>query len=114
MTSIKGPTPGIAPAAPQEVTAPKASGVVAVGSTRRAEVDAAGLDPSARVIAELKAGAISPDLAVERLTAAALEKARLPATMQPRVRAQVQHFLATDPSMAALLGRMGARAPSDE
>lgn len=72
------------------------------------------------ILSDLQAARITPDEAVRRLTAAAIEKARTPAALRPAVEGRIRAMLANDPRVGALLRRMGAETlspptpPSDD
>ncbi len=105
------PTLPISPAAPAPLagtTGPRGPAEVAPAAT------AAPTDPTAATLADLRAGRISPDAAVGRLTDAALSRAKLPEARRAAVEGRVRDLLAHDPTVAALLGRMGATVPSAE
>jgi len=75
---------------------------------------AAPPDATAATLADLRAGRISADAAVARLTDAALAKARLPEARRAAVERRLRDVLAHDPTVATLLGRMGATVPTAE
>ena len=78
-----------------------------------APAKAQGATPANSVIADLQAGRITPDAAVQRLTEIAIEGARCPAAMRPAVEARIRATLATDPLLGSLLRRVGASAPDE-
>jgi hypothetical protein len=110
------PAPGITPAAGAAPTAPGAPLTAARGAapTAHCTAQAAPADPTAVTLADLRAGRISPDVAVGRLTDAALARARLPEAHRPAVAARLREVLAHDPTVATLLRRMGASVPAAE
>jgi hypothetical protein len=82
---------------------------------------AAGAQPSSAatgspqdVIADLRAGRISPDVALSRLTDLAVKRSGAPDAMRPRIESQVRNLLATDPLVQDLIKKMGAAVPTDE
>lgn len=107
----------IKPLLPTVVSAP-AGGVSIQGP--------AGLDPTAaaaptassegvsatqRTLAQLAAGAITPDQAVARLTDAAVAGSGATGAARAVVEDKVRALLHRDPNVAALLSRMGATTP---
>ena len=117
MTTIKPPgSPGIPPigvdpGAP--IAAPSASKVAPSAS---AVISPPVAPPPANatqvILSDLQAARITPEEAVRRLTAAAIERARTPAALRPAVENRIRAMLASDPRVGALLRRMGADALS--
>lgn len=117
MTPIKPPgSPGIPPigvdpGAP--IAAPPASKVAPSAPLPLAPPTATPPTSAAQVIlSDLQAARITPDEAVRRLTAAAIEKAHTPAALRPAVESRIRAMLANDPRVGTLLRRMGAEALS--
>lgn len=79
-----------------------------------AAVRGAGVDAAQGVLGDLAAGRITPDAAVARLTSLAVERSGASAAMRPAVEQKVRALLASDPTLGALLGRMGATVPAGE
>jgi hypothetical protein len=73
-----------------------------------------GLGPAQSVLADLQAARISPDEAVQRLTALAVASSGCPEAMRPAVERRMRGVITSDPLVASLLQRMGASAPADE
>jgi hypothetical protein len=126
MTSIKPPsktpTPGIEgpsgagpSASPTGPSGPsfreRVGETAAVGKSSGAGA-AEGPASTQSVVADLKAGAITPNEAVSRLTEAAMQRNRVPPTMRPAVEAQVRDFLQRDPVVGELLRTLGASVQS--
>jgi hypothetical protein len=84
-----------------------ATGVPAPGATASANA------PSEAVISALREGKVTPDEAVRQLTTLALQRAGVPATMRPQVESRMRDLLGSDPTLGALLRRMGATAPEE-
>ena len=73
----------------------------------------AASDPSHTVVADLRAGKITPNEAVKRLTDLAVQKSHAPASMRPAVEARMRELLRSDPMVGDLLRRMGATVDSE-
>jgi hypothetical protein len=99
--------PGL-PIAPSDATP-----IGRAGATQAAE-GAAATDPTQRVLGDLTAGRITPDDAVARLTSLAVAGSGAPESARPAVERKVRALLATDPTLGALLGRMGATPPATD
>lgn len=124
MTSIKPPgAPGSKPVAPttqnpaaggvQKTTGPRfderveqASAQQAASKTQGTKA-AAPADPTRAVLEQLRAGAITPDQAVSRLTDLAVRKAASPA-MRPVIEARLRSWMESDPTVRELMKQMGA------
>jgi hypothetical protein len=65
-------------------------------------------DPSQAVIADLRAGKITPNEAVQRLTDVAVQRSHAPPGVRPAVEARVREMLRSDPMVQDLLRQMGA------
>lgn len=74
----------------------------------------AGMAPANAVLADLQAARISPDEAVQRLTALAVESSGCPESMRPAVEKRMRAVITSDPLVASLLQRMGASVPTEE
>lgn len=116
MSTIKPPgasLPGVPVAAIDPVRADPAG---AVEGARAAQPvgGARGADAAQGVLGDLAAGRITPDAAVARLTSLAVERSGATAAMRPALEQKVRALLASDPTLGALLGRMGATAPAEE
>lgn len=92
-----------APAAP-------AAGVAGPAATHAAAGPNA---PTEAVVAALREGRVTPDEAVRQLTTLAMQRAGVPATMRPQIESRMRDLLGSDPTLGALLRRMGAAAPDD-
>lgn len=71
---------------------------------------ASGADPVAQVAADLKAGALSPKQAVDRLVELTIERgagAHLPADVKAKLRAQLETLVAEDPVFTGKTSRLG-------
>jgi len=104
MTTIR-PTGAIPPLAPSLDVAPSAA-VRAPAPT--------GMAPTHSVLADLQAARISPNEAVQRLTALAVESSGCPEALRPAVERRMRAVITSDPLVASLLQRMGASVPTEE
>ncbi len=86
----------------------------AQGTTKASSAAATGPANTQAIVADLKAGAITPNEAVTRLTDAAMQRNRVPPAMRPAVETQVREFLQRDPVVGELLRTMGASLQSME
>lgn len=86
----------------------------AQGATKASSASATGPANTQAIVADLKAGAITPNEAVTRLTDAAMQRNRVPPAMRPAVETQVREFLQRDPVVGELLRTMGASLQSME
>ncbi len=87
----------------------------AVSETSVGDVSgASGVDPTQVILGDFRAARITPDEAVRRLTAVAVDRTGCPAALRPRVEAQMRDLLAHDPLVAQTLRRMGATVPDDK
>jgi predicted RNA-binding protein len=136
--TIKGPDE---PGQPTEINEEKVANTDAVGDAQQttfadrlaqaqadeaARVESAGqidvrdaaraADPAARIAAELDAGTLSPDEAVEQLIDASLD-AQLPADMPDAVRAEIRVMLrdmmGDDPILSGAAARLSAHPGED-
>lgn len=117
MTTIKPPgSPGIPPVGVDPgapIAAPSASKVApSAPSTVSPPSASPSTNPTQAILGDLQAARITPDEAVRRLTAAAIEKAHTPAALRPAVESRIRAMLANDPRVGTLLRRMGAEALS--
>lgn len=118
MTTIKPPgSPGIPPVGVDPgapIAAPSASKVApSAPSTVSPPSASPSTNPTQAILGDLQAARITPDEAVRRLTAAAIEKAHTPAALRPAVESRIRAMLANDPRVGTLLRRMGAEALSN-
>ncbi|MEZ4364661.1 MAG: hypothetical protein R3A48_29515, partial [Polyangiales bacterium] len=74
---------------------------------------AEGVSATQRALAQHAAGAITPDQAVARLTEAAVASSGATGAARAAVEGKVRALLQRDPSVAALLSRMGATTPDE-
>jgi hypothetical protein len=103
------PSPGVAPLHGPSLT-PGATAVepAQIASVAPATVSAT-LPPSMQaVIADLQTAKISPDLALQRLTEIATHRAGAAPAMRSAIEARVRMALERDPTLSALVRRMGA------
>jgi hypothetical protein len=108
---IKGPT------TTDPLAQPSASGPAPTRSFK--EVSGAETTPgtqgaAAQVVADLKAGRLSPDQAVERLVHAAVQRQVVPPAVRARVEVRVREALARDPVLGSLLRNLGAHVPTED
>jgi hypothetical protein len=68
----------------------------------------ASTDPSQSVISDLRAGRITPNEAVTRLTDLAVRRSNAPPSVRPAVEARMRELLRSDPLIRDLLKQMGA------
>lgn len=116
MTTIKPPgSPGIPPigADPGTPIAAPSAAKVALAPVPPPSITHS-TSATGVILSDLRSARITPDEAVRRLTAAAIEKAHTPAALRPAVENRIRAMLANDPSVGALLRRMGAQGPADE
>ena len=83
-----------------------AQGATAAGGTNA--VQAASLDPTQTTIAELRAGRINGDQAVQNLTDSAMKKNNVPPAFRAAVETQVRDLLQRDPVVRELMKNIGA------
>jgi hypothetical protein len=69
--------------------------------------------PTEAVVSALREGRVTPDEAVRQLTTLAMQRAGVPAAMRPQIESRMRDLLGSDPTLGALLRRMGATAPDD-
>ena len=69
--------------------------------------------PSEAVVTALREDRVSPDEAVRQLTTLAMQGAGVPATMRPQIEARLRDLLGSDPTLGALMRRMGASVPEE-
>lgn len=126
MTSIKppskSPTPGIdgssgagpaaSPTAPTGPSFRERVGESESAQSVQKSAGASGASSTQSVVADLRAGTITPNEAVSRLTDAAMQRNRVPPAMRPAVEAQVRDFLQRDPVVGELLRTLGASLQS--
>lgn len=115
MSTINPPgaaAPGASIAAIDPSPAPAAGAVTGAAPSRA--VTGATTDPAQGVLGDLAAGRITPDDAVARLTHLAVARSGASPAARPAVEQKVRALLASDPTLGALLGRIGARAPAEE
>ena len=87
----------------------------AVAETSVGDVSSAsGVDPTQVILGDFRAARITPDEAVRRLTAVAVDGTHCPPALRPRVEAHIRDLLAHDPLLAQTLRRMGATVPDDK
>jgi hypothetical protein len=101
-TSPVDPLGDAAPAAP-------AAGVTGPAAAAPAAPNA----PADAVVAALREGRVTPDEAVRQLTTLALRRAGVPPTMRPQIESRMRDLLGSDPTLGALLRRMGATVPEE-
>ena len=71
-------------------------------------------DPSQAVVADLRAGKITPNEAVQRLTDVAVQRSHAPPALRPAVESRVREMLRSDPLVQDLLRQMGASLDTDK
>jgi hypothetical protein len=104
--SATSPVDPLGDAAPAAPAAPTASATPAAAPTATAA-------PSEAVITALREGRVTPDEAVKQLTAIAVQRAGVPATMRPQIESRMRDLLGSDPTLGGLLRRMGASLPEE-
>lgn len=102
-TSPVDPLGDAAPAAPAAPT----TGAAAAGAP------ATVASPSEAVVTALREGRVTPDEAVRQLTGIALRGAGVPPAMRPQIESRMRDLLGQDPTLGALLRRMGASVPEE-
>jgi hypothetical protein len=75
---------------------------------------ATAADPSQAVIADLRAGKITPNEAVHRLTDIAVTRSHAPPGVRPAVEARMRELLTSDPLVQDILRQMGATLDTDK
>lgn len=116
-----GPLPPTGPVGP-EATAPAspASGpsfrevAGAASPTGTPATSATPTDPTQAVLADLRAGRLTPDQAVDRLTTLAVDKTHAPPALRPAIEQKLRALILRDPTVASLLARMGATVPPEQ
>jgi hypothetical protein len=109
---VAGSSPTGVPTAPSGPSFRERVGEVS-GSARPAAAGATqGVQSTQSIVADMKAGALTPNEAVARLTDAAMQRNRVPPSMRPAVEAQVRDFLMRDPVVSELLRAAGASLQS--
>ncbi|MDO9015876.1 MAG: hypothetical protein Q8S73_14140 [Deltaproteobacteria bacterium] len=103
--SATSPVDPLGDAAPAAPAAPTASATPAAATATAA--------PSEAVITALREGRVTPDEAVKQLTAIAVQRAGVPATMRPQIESRMRDLLGSDPTLGGLLRRMGASLPEE-
>ncbi len=81
---------------------------------QRGASPAGGADPSQAVISDLRAGKITPNQAVQKLTDLAVQRSHAPPAVRPAVEARMRELLRTDPLVQDLLRQMGASLETDK
>ena len=74
----------------------------------------AGPVTSQSIVADLRAGRISPNDAVQRLTDLAVKRSGAPPAMRARVESQLRDLMSRDPLIQDLLKEMGAASASEK
>ena len=117
MSTIKppgGPT-AAPPAEPVDPAAPTEGPQGTQGVEGPAATAAtAATHPTERVISALKAGEITPEVAVDRLVTAAVDKTGCPPALRPAVEAKMRALILSDPNLRALTRQMGVAPTPDE
>lgn len=119
MSTIKPPggpaaTPPVAPIDPAAPTEGAEGAREVEGAQGPRGVEAASTDPTERVIASLKAGEITPEVAVDRLVTAAVDKTGCPPALRPAVEAKMRALILSDPNLRALTRQMGVSPASED
>jgi hypothetical protein len=119
VTNIKPPGGPRSPAGTSGINSPEAPEagssfreVVGTGAATPA-APGAPASPSQAVIADLQAARITPDEAVRKLTALAVDGSRCTPAMRPGVERRIRQMLASDPVVGELLRQMGAAVPRE-
>jgi hypothetical protein len=68
----------------------------------------ASASSSQAVVADLRAGKISPDTALRRLTDLAVQRSGAPAALRPGIEARLRELMTRDPNVRDLVREMGA------
>lgn len=110
MSTIK-PMGPVMPGAP---ATPVTGGAAVTSTPGVSPAKAAGADPTAAVLGDLRAGRITPDEAVGALTRAAIEKTGCSPAMRPVIAQKMEALLRRDPTLGALMAQMGARPLGSE
>jgi hypothetical protein len=71
-----------------------------------------GTDSAKSVIAELRAGQITPDVALQRLTDLAVRRSGAPPAMRATIESQLRGLMSNDPLVQDLIRQMGASTPT--
>jgi hypothetical protein len=100
-----------------EAAASAASSAAASVGPASPTASTAPSDPIARIAADLDAGSISPEMAIQRIVDATID-AQLgpdaPAALRDELRAVLEQLLHEDPHLGSLGARIGARPPDDD
>jgi hypothetical protein len=77
-------------------------------------VSAPASTSSDAVVADLRAGRITPAEALDKLTEIAVQRSGAPPSMRGAVETQIRSLLVRDPLLRELVQRMGAEVPTDK
>jgi hypothetical protein len=108
---IQAPTTPESTKGPSGTTGPSFQDRVA---EQQGATPAASVSTPQGVIAELRAGRLSPNEALSRLTDLAIQRSGAPASMRPQIEVRMRELLSNDPVVKDLVRRMGASVSSEE